>query len=175
MSKVRVHELAKGLNLQSKELINIISGLGVDVKSHMSILEGKDLEIVIGHFRKIESEKSKKEEKKVVKSDNKVDEKKNNVNKNRIEKLSKVSGVGKKTAERIVLELKDKISHFEIDNDAIEIASPINQTEDDAIEALVSLGFSKNESYDAVQKVKLCRSEERRVGKECRSRWSPYH
>ena len=24
-------------------------------------------------------------------------------------------------------------------------------------------------------RVKLCRSEERRVGKECRSRWSPYH
>ena len=24
-------------------------------------------------------------------------------------------------------------------------------------------------------KVILCRSEERRVGKECRSRWSPYH
>ena len=46
MSKVRVHELAKGLNLQSKELINIINGLGVEVKSHMSILEGKDLEIV---------------------------------------------------------------------------------------------------------------------------------
>ena len=23
--------------------------------------------------------------------------------------------------------------------------------------------------------IKLCRSEERRVGKECRSRWSPYH
>ena len=66
MSKVRVHELAKGLNLQSKELINIITGLGVDVKSHMSILEGKDLEIVIGHFRKLESEKSKKEEQQQV-------------------------------------------------------------------------------------------------------------
>ena len=25
------------------------------------------------------------------------------------------------------------------------------------------------------EKDKLCRSEERRVGKECRSRWSPYH
>ena len=25
------------------------------------------------------------------------------------------------------------------------------------------------------EKFKLCRSEERRVGKECRSRWSPYH
>ena len=26
-----------------------------------------------------------------------------------------------------------------------------------------------------IQHVSLCRSEERRVGKECRSRWSPYH
>ena len=29
--------------------------------------------------------------------------------------------------------------------------------------------------HDAKAKVVLCRSEERRVGKECRSRWSPYH
>ena len=28
--------------------------------------------------------------------------------------------------------------------------------------------------YD-MDKIELCRSEERRVGKECRSRWSPYH
>ena len=28
----------------------------------------------------------------------------------------------------------------------------------------------KNENF-----TELCRSEERRVGKECRSRWSPYH
>ena len=28
---------------------------------------------------------------------------------------------------------------------------------------------------DVVAKLKLARSEERRVGKECRSRWSPYH
>ena len=26
-----------------------------------------------------------------------------------------------------------------------------------------------------IQKTKIMRSEERRVGKECRSRWSPYH
>lgn len=89
MSKVRVHELAKGLNLQSKELINIINGLGVEVKSHMSILEGKDLEIVIGHFRKIEAEKNKKNEKKVVKTENKSDEKKNNVSKERKDNFNK--------------------------------------------------------------------------------------
>ena len=28
---------------------------------------------------------------------------------------------------------------------------------------------------DKLNALKLCRSEERRVGKECRSRWSPYH
>ena len=29
--------------------------------------------------------------------------------------------------------------------------------------------------YYLSDKIDLCRSEERRVGKECRSRWSPYH
>ena len=28
---------------------------------------------------------------------------------------------------------------------------------------------------ESLQKYKQSRSEERRVGKECRSRWSPYH
>ena len=31
------------------------------------------------------------------------------------------------------------------------------------------------EQYPAPLKSALLRSEERRVGKECRSRWSPYH
>ena len=30
-------------------------------------------------------------------------------------------------------------------------------------------------TYIALSILQLCRSEERRVGKECRSRWSPYH
>lgn len=55
MSKVRIHELAKGLNLASKDLMNIIKELGIDVKNHMSNLEGKDLEKVISHFKKSEN------------------------------------------------------------------------------------------------------------------------
>ena len=36
--------------------------------------------------------------------------------------------------------------------------------------------LSDNEALDVMsQLTNLCRSEERRVGKECRSRWSPYH
>ena len=37
----------------------------------------------------------------------------------------------------------------------------------------VSRGVEYNMAQSAVYRV--CRSEERRVGKECRSRWSPYH
>ena len=33
--------------------------------------------------------------------------------------------------------------------------------------------FNKKSSYK--KNIYVCRSEERRVGKECRSRWSPYH
>jgi len=73
----------------TESVIIDVNGLGVEVKSHMSILEGKDLEIVIGHFRKIEAEKNKKNEKKVVKTENKSDEKKNNVSKERKDNFNK--------------------------------------------------------------------------------------
>ena len=40
---------------------------------------------------------------------------------------------------------------------------------------LASLLNNKDLKYKALFRTALCRSEERRVGKECRSRWSPYH
>ncbi len=56
--------------------------------------------------------------------------------------LNKISGVGKKTAERLVLELKGKLG--EVDLAALAAtgtaASPRNQ---EAVAALVSLGFSR--------------------------------
>ena len=35
--------------------------------------------------------------------------------------------------------------------------------------------FGWTELAEEIERQELCRSEERRVGKECRSRWSPYH
>ena len=35
--------------------------------------------------------------------------------------------------------------------------------------------IDKIEKHPDADKLIICRSEERRVGKECRSRWSPYH
>ncbi|MEE0775588.1 MAG: Holliday junction branch migration protein RuvA [Bacillota bacterium] len=71
--------------------------------------------------------------------------------------FEKVSGVGKKTAQRIVLELKDKVAKLaiggvEIPAEATE-AEPIS--DHDAIEALCQLGYTKGEAKKAVVKI-LC-------------------
>ena len=41
--------------------------------------------------------------------------------------------------------------------------------------AIDDFSTGKQANIDAIMASTLCRSEERRVGKECRSRWSPYH
>ena len=64
-----------------------------------------------------------------------------------IKLLSTIKGLGKKTAERLVLELKDKIDlvGFATVNAAVEEVN-VNMV-DEATEALVALGISKNEAY----------------------------
>ncbi|MDK9709569.1 translation initiation factor IF-2 [Acidaminobacter sp.] len=46
MSKIRVYQLAKELNLTSKELIEKFEELGVEVHNHMSALEDSDIEVL---------------------------------------------------------------------------------------------------------------------------------
>jgi len=62
--------------------------------------------------------------------------------------LTKVSGIGRKIAEKIVLELKDKIGHFEKGDEGENAES-----DSDAIEALRAIGYSERESRDALKKV----------------------
>ena len=59
--------------------------------------------------------------------------------------LSSVKGLGKKTAERIILELREKIG--EVEGDTAQISMPTKvEVDNDAVIALMSLGFSKAES-----------------------------
>jgi holliday junction DNA helicase RuvA len=67
--------------------------------------------------------------------------------------LSQINGVGKKTAERIVVELKDKLGQAAIIEaaGAQHAATPADQTANDAMAALVALGFKLPEAQDGVR------------------------
>ena len=69
--------------------------------------------------------------------------------------LSQISGVGKKMAERIVVELKDKIGAAGAWEalSAQRALSPEDQKVNDAVLALMALGFRQIEAHDAVRKV----------------------
>lgn len=63
--------------------------------------------------------------------------------------LSKIKGLGKKTAERVCLELKDKMSSGVLPLiDGTEVAGSYNENAlNDAVETLITLGVNKNEAY----------------------------
>lgn len=69
MGKIKVHELAKEVDKTSKEIIAVAEKLGIKVKSHMSSLEDKDVELIKNNIlgQKSNSSKTKKEESKDVK------------------------------------------------------------------------------------------------------------
>lgn len=62
--------------------------------------------------------------------------------------LTKISGIGKKTAEKICIELRDKVA-----NGTDEKREGSLQGELDTLEALKSLGYSQNEAREALKKV----------------------
>lgn len=79
-----------------------------------------------------------------------------------VKRLSSVKGLGKKTAEKIVLELHGKISAAEImsaSGDAVAetVEKPIHKlsaADEEAVSALMGLGFTRVESTQAVKKAR---------------------
>jgi Holliday junction DNA helicase RuvA len=70
-----------------------------------------------------------------------------------VKALSQISGVGKKTAERIIVELRDKVgaSGAWEASSAKHGLSPADQKLNDAILALMALGFKQVEAHDTVR------------------------
>ena len=78
-----------------------------------------------------------------------------------VKRLATVKGLGKKTAEKIVLELHGKISAAEVlgasgdeltPSPTATTAAKLSAQDEEAIAALMGLGFTRNESVQAVKK-----------------------
>ena len=63
--------------------------------------------------------------------------------------LTKVSGIGKKIAEKIVIELRDKLGALEPTEESVEIM----KSDIDVLEALQALGYSQKEASEALKKI----------------------
>lgn len=72
-----------------------------------------------------------------------------------VKALSAVKGLGKKTAEKIIVELRDRVNAPAVGTSAGSPAvAAVSREDDDAIVALMSLGFSRAESEKAVARAK---------------------
>ena len=72
-----------------------------------------------------------------------------------MEKLATVPGIGKKSAGRIVLELKDKVERLQALPAAVETVTgdPSSRLHDDALSALVNLGYRAQEAKDIIKRI----------------------
>ena len=67
MTKLRIYELAKEVGLSSKELIKELNEeFGLDINSHMEVIEGENLELIRDYYHEINDENKPKENKEVV-------------------------------------------------------------------------------------------------------------
>ena len=76
--------------------------------------------------------------------------------------IAKAPGIGKKSAQRLIIELKDKLSlsdafapREQSGEDASLEASGIHTIKGEAVQALVALGYSSGEAMKAVNRVEL--------------------
>lgn len=76
--------------------------------------------------------------------------------------VSKASGVGKKSAERVIVDLRDKVG-LPTKYGATEVKTAIVPEDDEALDALMALGFPLKEATEALAKVDVNLSVEERI------------
>ena len=71
-----------------------------------------------------------------------------------INRIKSIKGIGLKTAQRLILELKDKITKGDADSAPTELFRAVdNQAVEEATQALVMLGFNKPAVAKSIQKI----------------------
>ncbi len=73
--------------------------------------------------------------------------------------IAKAQGIGKKSAERIILELRDKVSMMsksDLNSEVLTTGSSVDTgTKNEALEALVSLGYTPSDALRAVRQIEI--------------------
>lgn len=113
--------------LREKELyLRLLSVQGIGAKSGITMLSGMSADEIIMAIRT-----------------------------NDLARLTSIPGVGQKTAERLVIELRDKVGELSTGGtsalDAAPTALPADAVFDDALSALVNLGYQRNAAEKAVK------------------------
>ncbi len=65
--------------------------------------------------------------------------------------IQSIKGIGAKTAQRVIIDLRDKVAKSDFGTENIAVVSNTNQN--DALTALLSLGFDKNRAGKAIKKI----------------------
>ena len=89
--------------------------------------------------------------------------------------ISKAPGVGAKTAQRLIIELKDKLSLEDAFRIKSEHTAAVNvpvdsKVKDEAVMALVALGYSQSEAFRAVNMVETADADVEQVIKQALSK-----
>ena len=84
--------------------------------------------------------------------------------------ITRASGVGKKTAERVTIDLSDKVGHaIRTDISTVGLSSVISGN-DEALEALMALGYSLNDATKALEGISSELSTSERVTQALRGK-----
>ena len=169
MKKIRVYELARELEISSKDLINKLLELDINVISHMSTLEKEEAELVKSIL--VDDGKPKKEKKdsiskeKVEKNNIEEIKKKEIVETPKQEKKKKKKQKGKKKRNRKDNQLENKERNeliIEIGSTIIvrELAEKIGVTPPQLISKLISLGVMVNQNQPIESDIAIIVAEE---------------
>lgn len=154
MSKIRVYELAKELQISSKELIELLmSEFSVDVKNHMSVIEDEDAELI----KELLANETSGEGKTIVDEyEDKIAEEVNNQAKKKKKKRNdeeKADVIGEGGSG--VVEIGETIT-------VKELAEKLGKPTNDVIRTLIFLGVMAgiNQEIDFVTAEKICEKYE---------------
>ena len=153
MSKIRVYELAKELNISSKELIELLMNeFSVDVKNHMSVIEDEDAELI----KELLGEQEASEDKTIVDEyEEQLQEEVNNQAKKKKKKKNQEESEAIGEGGPGVVEIGETIT-------VKELAEKIGKPTADVIKTLIFTGVMAaiNQEIDFATAEKVCEKYE---------------